>query len=92
MMLVVIVALRIVNLTSDEASRSFALDILHKCRQIMLGWTERLSKLLERTDDNDQIQKVQQNLLKIGLLGKLTYSLNSRHIQKSFDNAKDVKH
>lgn len=92
MMLVIIVALRIVSLTSDEESRSCALNTLHRCRQIMLDWTESLSKLLESTGDNDQIQKVQQNLLKIGLLGKLTYSLDSRHIQKSLDSAEDVKH
>ena len=92
MMLVIIVALRIVNLTSDEECRSCALKILHKCRQIMLDWTESLIKLLESTGDNDQIQRVQHNLLKIGLLGKLTYSLDSRHIEKGLNSAEDVKH
>ena len=44
------------------------------------------------TAENDQIQKFQQNLLKIGLLDKLAYSLNSCHIQQSLDSAEDVKH
>ena len=92
MMLVIIVALRIANLTNDEECRSCALKILYRCRQIMLDWTESLIKLLESTGDNDQIQRVQQNLLKIGLLGKLTYSLDSRHIQKGLNSTKDVKH
>ena len=91
MMLIIVVALRIVNLTSDEDCRLRALRILHECRQIMLDWTESLSKLLESTADNDRIQRVQQNLLKIGLLGKMTYSLDSSHIRKSLDCAEDVK-
>ena len=92
MMIVIVVALRIVHLTSDEDCRLRALKILHKCRQIMLDWIEKLTKLLEGTVDNDQIQRIQQNLLKIGLLGKLTYGLDSCHIKKSLDSAEDVKH
>ena len=92
MMLVIIVTLRIVNLASDEDCRSRALKILHRCRQIMIDWTESLSKLLESTENNDQIQSVQEQLLKIGLLGKMTYSLDSRHIKRSLNSAEDVKH
>ena len=92
MTLVIVVALRIANLTSNEDCRSGALQILHKCRQIILDWTESLSKFLESTSDNDQIQRVQQNLLKAGLLGKLTYSLDSSHVKESLDSTEDLKY
>ncbi|KAL8793776.1 MAG: hypothetical protein Q9195_003606 [Heterodermia aff. obscurata] len=92
MMLVIVVALRIANLTTDEDCRSRALELLHKCRQIMLDWAESLSKLLESTGDNNQIERVQQTLLKIGLLGKLTYSLDRGHVKKGLDSAEDLKY
>ena len=92
MMIVIVVALRITNLTSDEDCRLCALTILHKCRQIILDWIGSLSKLLESTADSDQIQRIQQFLLKIGLLGKMTYNLDNAHIEKGLNRAEDVKH
>ena len=92
MRLIIIVTSRILSLTSNEQCRVSAIGTLHKCRLILVDWIKALEKVLETTIEGERIQKVQQNLLTFGLLGKSTYDLDSSQIRRLMKTAVDVEH
>ena len=91
MTLVIVVIMRIINLTIDEDCRTRALETVHTCRQIISSWIESLNTLLESTNDGTQVRRIQHNLLKLGLIGKSSYGMDSEHLKSSLKNAKDVR-
>ena len=90
MILVIVVLVRIINLTTDEDCRTRALEAVRTCRHIVSRWIESLNRLLESTNEGTQVQRIQRSLLKLGLMGKLSYGMDSEHLKASLKSAEDV--
>ena len=91
MILVTVVLVRTISFTTDEDCRTRALEAVHTCRQIIFRWIESLNRLLESTNEGTQVQRIQHSLLKLGLMGKLRYGMDSEHLKASLKSAEAVK-
>ena len=90
MMVLVNLTLRVLSLASDNPNISLAIHILKRIRAIVCRWMGALRDLLNEVTAESRVQSLQQRLLKVGMLCKLTYDVDSDHISKVFDSDSDL--
>ena len=90
MMLLIKLTLRALSLTLDNSNISLALHVLKRIRGIACRWMEALRDLLNNASIESRVQNLQQRLLKVGMLCKLTYDVDSIHIPKMLDSDSDL--
>ena len=90
MMLLVNLTLRALSLAPDNLNISLALHILKRIRSIVCRWMEILRDLLNKATTESGVQNLQQRLLRVGMLCKLTYDVDGIHIPKVFDSDCDL--
>ena len=90
MMLLVNLILRTLSLAPDDSNISLALNMLKRIRAIVCQWMGALRELLNKATRESRVQNLQQRLLRVGMLCKLTYDVDSVHIPKVFDSDSDL--
>ena len=90
MMLLVNLTLRALSLAPDNSNISLALHMVKRIRAIVCRWMGALRDLLNKATIKSRVQDLQQRLLKVGMLCKLTYDVDSIHIPKVFDSDSDL--
>ena len=90
MMLLVNLTLRALSLAPDNSNISLALHMLKRIRAIVCRWMGPLKDLLNKATTESRVQNLQQRLLKVGMLCKLTYDVDSIHIPKVLDSDSDL--
>ena len=90
MTLLVNLTLRVLSLAPDNLSISLALHILKRIRTIVCRWMGVLRDVLDKATTDSQVQNLQQRLLKVGMLCKLTYDVDEIHISKVLASDSDL--
>ena len=90
MMLLVNLTLRVLSLAPDNPNILLALHMLKRIRGIVCRWMGAIRGLLNNATTESQVQNLQQRLLKVGMLCKLTYDVDDVHISKVLDSDSDL--
>ncbi|MCJ1462481.1 hypothetical protein MMC07_001083 [Pseudocyphellaria aurata] len=87
MNLLVILSLRMLSLVRNRSMIQDSLQLLAKLRRISLQWTRDLAQALRESDDSD---KSQQRILEAALTCRLTYFVDSQHVDSVLGNGIDI--
>ena len=72
--------LRVLSLSSDAKVINTALSLLKSMRMVTLEWTGTLNSLLDDAIDVQRIEGIQQRLIRVSILCKLTYDVGTAYI------------
>ena len=87
----IVVVLRILSLNVDSIIASKALKLILSLRSVALQWTNFLEIDLHEAEDPEQINKIQQRLLRAAILCKMTFDVDIKHIPRIMDTADDLR-
>lgn len=87
MRLLVILTLRLLSLVNCPTIVKKALQLLTRFRQVAIRWTRELAQAMRQSDGSDQSQ---QRLLKAALTCRMTYSVDSQHINSVLGISTDI--
>ncbi|KAK4697417.1 hypothetical protein P7C71_g664, partial [Lecanoromycetidae sp. Uapishka_2] len=91
MLLITMVILRILSLSADPKVVETSLDLLQEIRSAVHKWTENLWTTFPSVVESDQLLRLQQRLLKICALCKLTYDVDAEYRSRVLNTVDDVK-
>lgn len=87
MNLLVLLSLRLLSLVKNRSMIEKALQLLARFRQITLRWTRELAQAMRQSNDNDQPQ---QRLLKAALTCRMTFFVDSQHVDSVLGSKTDI--
>lgn len=87
MYILVILSLRMLSLVNNQAMIEDSLKLLAKFRRISLQWTRDLTQALRQSSDSN---KSQQRILKAALTCRLTYLVDSQHVNSVLGTGTDI--
>ncbi|KAL8715171.1 MAG: hypothetical protein Q9220_001129 [cf. Caloplaca sp. 1 TL-2023] len=91
MELIIVLSQRILSLNATNDCTSKALDLLQQCRSVVSLWADGLEESLRATTDAGQISIIQSSLLKVALLCKMTYNVETRLIPQMFTSSEELQ-
>ena len=91
MQLLITVVLRILSLSSDTTVTSIAIHQLRRMRLATEKWVDDLGSILHATIEPKRVLQLQQRLMKVAILCKMTFSVDVQHVQKVMNSPNDLK-
>ena len=80
MLIVISLVLRVLSLCTTPEVSDTAVMVLRDARAATHSWTEALGNLLQEATDPQEISRLQQRLLKISILCKMTYDVDDDYV------------
>ncbi|KAL8755210.1 MAG: hypothetical protein Q9184_004869 [Pyrenodesmia sp. 2 TL-2023] len=91
MNILVAITLRILSLGGD-AVVSDALSLLRDCRTIVSTWLTGLAEALRRATKAKQILSIRRSLLRVALLCKLTFDVDSKYVSDIMTSSEELRY
>ena len=91
MLLLITVVLRILSLSSDTTVTSIVIDQLRRMRLATEQWADDLGSMLHQTTKPKRVLQLQQRLMKVAILCKMTFDVDVQHVQKVLNSPDDLR-
>ncbi|KAL9011241.1 MAG: hypothetical protein Q9173_003899 [Seirophora scorigena] len=89
MNILVVLILRTMSLAGDEWV-SKAIALLRKCRTGVFQWMLGLADALRLTTNSKRIQRIRRNLLRVALLCKMTFDVDSEYVSEVMTSPEEL--
>ena len=91
MLMLISIILRVLSLCTTPDVCDTALELLKVARAVVHDWSETLGSLLYAAVDGTEISKIQQRLLKISIISKMTYDVDDDYVAAAASAIDDVR-
>ena len=91
MLLLITVVLRILSLSSNTTVTSIIMGQLRRMRLATEQWADDLGSMLHETTKPKRVLQLQQRLMKVAILCKMTFDVDVQHVQKVLNSPDDLR-